>query len=346
MHPAFGSSRSAALFGSLVAFSIALPLILQAVGLSTRSQAFSTIPVAGGPVGWMRKQIYEDGAAADVLLLGSSLVKTDVQPARLERMLSERMGRPMRVTELELNWYGADQQYYMLRDYLQHHPAPRLIVLHVPQARAYDNGPHPQAYRWLRYGELPDLPPGFPLFSKLQLYGEMVLGGPRQLLSLLRPNLIGIEETLPPPSELAVTEAPDSVPSASLLPATSPQFEVLRPRLLSEYRFEMGPYTLMFLHQIDELVNASGAGLVLLHLPLNRDPLSETVQEIEPWTTVFGSAIHMIAMPKAQFFHGVDPAQYYYPGDNHMNPLGGERFTDAIVASIAQAFQNLPQGRP
>jgi hypothetical protein len=239
----------------------------------------------------------------------------------------------------------------MLKDYLAHHEAPRLIVLHVPQARASENGPHPQAYRWLRYGDLQALPAGFPLVSKLQLYGEMVLGAPRQALTLLRPNRLGIEAPVPvdewatalgtPPAVRPAgtpSATAESVPAAALLPPTAPLFEVLTPSLKGAYRFAMGPYTQLFLAQIAGLAKGAGAKLVLIHLPLGQDPLTDRVQELQPWTTLFGPDVRIIAIPKARLFAGVDPGKFYFSGDNHMNTAGGKRFTESIAPSVAEAY--------
>jgi hypothetical protein len=358
MHPAFRSPRAAAGFGVVLAVFLGLPVLLKWVGPPTREQAFSMVPTAGGPVAMVKHLIYDDSGRADVLFVGSSLIKTDVHGAELARLLAARLGRPMRIDILELNWYGADQQYFMLKDYLAHHSPPPLIVLHVPQARASENGPHPQAYRWLRYGDLDALPAGFPLVSKLQLYGEMVLGAPRQALALLRPNRLGIEAPVPAdelasavglpaavrPPDAAGTAPAESVPAAALLPLTAPQFEVLTPSLRGVYRFAMGPYTRLFLAQIAALVKGSGAKLVLIHLPLGQDPLTDRVQELQSWTTLFGPDIRMIAIPKARLYDGVEPGKFYFPGDNHMNTVGGQRFTESIAAPVAQAY--LEASRP
>jgi hypothetical protein len=363
MHPAFSSTRAAAGFGLLLALSIALPLLLGLMDLPTREQAFSSLPTAAGPVGMMKQLIFEDTGRADVVFVGSSLIGTDVQAERLACLLSRQTGHRMRVDILELNWYGADQQYFMLKDYLSRHPPPKLVVLHIPQVRAYENRPHPQAYRWLRYGDLPELPGGFPLLSKLQLYGEMVLGGPRQLLSVIRPNLIGREDEDPPEPSRTGTSAETSsdaaagavrrcggswasVPEAALETATSPLFQVVKPSLLSDYRFAIGPYPLFFMKRMADLVSSRGAALVLIHLPLGRDPVSSTVQEIVPWDTLFGPDIKIIAVPKDRLFEGLDPGKFYRPGDNHMNPSGGERFTTSIAPSVATAYLAASNDQP
>jgi hypothetical protein len=348
MHPAFRSTRAAAGFGLVLVLCLGLPVILKWVGPPSREQAFSMVPTAGGPVAMVKNLIYDDAGRADVLFVGSSLIKTDVHAQRLAQLLTQRVGHPMRVDILEMNWYGADQQFFMLQDYLAHHSPPRLIVLHLPQARAYENGPHPQAYRWLRYGDLDELPAGFPLVSKLQLYGEMVLGSPRQLLSLIRANLIGTEDPVPADEAASGVGSPaddstdragaDAVPEASLLPPTSPVFEVLKPRLQGAYRFEMGPYTLLFLNRMAKLVDSGTSRLVLIHLPLGQDPLIDQVQELEPWADIFGPDVDVIAIPKDQLFHGIDASKYYFPGDNHMNSSGGERFTDSIASAVAKAY--------
>jgi hypothetical protein len=351
MHPAFRSPRAAAGFGGVLVVFLALPVLLKWVGPPTREQSFSMVPTTGGPVAMVKHLIYDDSGRADVLFVGSSLIKTDVHALELANLLAARLGRPMRIDILELNWYGADQQFFMLKDYLAHHEAPRLIVLHVPQARASENGPHPQAYRWLRYGDLQALPAGFPLVSKLQLYGEMVLGAPRQALTLLRPNRLGIEAPVPVDEWATALGTPpavrpggtpsgtaESVPAAALLPPTAPLFEVLTPSLKGAYRFAMGPYTQLFLAQIAGLAKGAGAKLVLIHLPLGQDPLTDRVQELQPWTTLFGPDVRMIAIPKARLFAGVDPGKFYFSGDNHMNTAGGKRFTESIAPSVAEAY--------
>ena len=367
MNPAFHSIRAAVVFGLVLTVSLALPAILKSTGLPTRDQAFSTLPTAAGPVSMIKQLIYDDSGRADILFVGSSLIKTDVQAGLLARLVKERIGRPVRVDILELNWYGADQQYFMLKDYLGHHPAPRLVILHVPQIHAYENRPHPQAYRWLRYGDLPSIREGLPLLSSLQMYGEMVLGSPRQLLSLLRPNLLGPEEPVPA-VQLATSEAfdgttagiapaaveaggpsaqvpqpaqaspPAQVPQAALLSPTASVFQVTKPRLLGEYRFEIGPYNLIFLRRMADLVKSAGSALTLIHLPLGQDPVSGTIQELEPWREIFGPNIQEIAISKERLFQQLDVAQFYYSGDAHMNPLGGERFTDSIAAPVAEAY--------
>jgi hypothetical protein len=370
MNPAFHSIRAAVGFGLVLTFSLALPVILKSTGLPTRDQTFSTLPTTAGPVSMIKKLIYDDSGRADILFVGSSLIKTDVQAGLLARLVTERIGRPVRVDILELNWYGADQQYFMLKDYLAHHPAPRLVILHVPQIHAYENRPHPQAYRWLRYGDLPSIREGLPFLSTLQMYGEMVLGSPRQTLSLLRPNLLGLEEPVPA-AQLATGETVDStivagiapsavqaaepsvqadssvdavrsgsanIPQAALLSPTSSVFQVTKPRLLGEYRFEIGPYNLIFLSRMADLVKSAGSALTLIHLPLGQDPVSGTIQELKPWTEIFGPDIQEIAIPKERLFQQLDVAQFYYPGDAHMNPLGGERFTDSIAAPVAEAY--------
>ena len=85
---------------------------------------------------------------------------------------------------------------------------------------------------------------------------------------------------------------------------------------------------------------------MLIHLPLGRDPVSSTVQEIVPWDTLFGPDIKIIAVPKDRLFAGLDPGKFYRPGDNHMNPSGGERFTTSIAPSVATAYLAASNDQP
>ncbi len=363
MLPAFQSTRAAAGFGFLLLLTLAVPALLPWIGLPPRDQAFSSVPVGGGRVQFMKRLIYQDAQASDIVFLGSSLIQTDVLPRRLARTISKEVHRSVRVQVLGLTWYGADLQYFMLKDYLANHPPPKLVVLHVPQVHATTNEPHPEAYRWMRLGEVPSLPARFPAFSKLQIYSEMVLGGPRQLLSRLRPNLIGEAEQMPStpgavplaPDETGTTEADETnadpaPPPADLLSADSPAIRVQPVKLTGENRFALGPYTVFFLKQIEALVRAKGAKLVLLHLPLGMDkePSSSSLPELTRWDSIFGPGIQMIGVPKAKLFRGLDSNDYYNVHDIHMNARGGRRFTDAISSAVAaaylQALHSFPQG--
>jgi hypothetical protein len=334
---------------SLVCF-LALPLLLRELGLPSREQAFSMVPVGAGRVSEMKSAIYDHTANADVVILGSSVIQTDVHPEKLSEDLSRELGHPVRALDLGMSWYGADMQYFLLHDYLAHHSAPKLVVLHVPQAHATTNEPHPQAYRWLRYGDVPGFPRAFPPFANVQMYAEMVLGAPRQLLSLVRPNVVAPDDqpspaqAAPPPGSVSDSDTTDigplPVPAASLEPTDSPLFVQVKPSLMGDNRFRLGDYTLYFLKQIAALVRKSGSSLVLIHAPLGdgKEPSTGRVAEITDWSKVFGRDVKMIAIPMETLYRGTDPAPFYGTHDIHMSWRGGARFTESVAGAVAKAF--------
>jgi len=63
-----------------------------------------------------------------------------------------------------------------------------MVVMSMPIPEFTSDRPHVQAFRWLRFGDYPEVLSRLPVRSKFILYAEYVLGAPRQWLSLARPN--------------------------------------------------------------------------------------------------------------------------------------------------------------
>ncbi|HLK15920.1 MAG TPA: hypothetical protein VKT78_14035, partial [Fimbriimonadaceae bacterium] len=144
-------------------------------------------------MGYLVNEIYHDPVDADVVFLGTSPTMHAISPDRLELLLSERLHRKANVRVLALSWGGYDLQYFMLRDYLQHHH-PQLVVLEAPRPETMYAAPQQAAHAWYRFGDYADAVSAIPLRGRLQLYGEAVVGGPRQLYSMLRENRLGPAE--------------------------------------------------------------------------------------------------------------------------------------------------------
>jgi hypothetical protein len=233
----------------------------------------------------------------------------------------------------------------MLRDYLQYHH-PKLIVWNVPGPTSWANQPHVQAYRWMRYGEYKDAFDGLPIGSRIQVYAEMVLGAPRELLYKLRPNLISDAEMADPNGEdvrdninTGYREAAfvrDSLPSGSdpaaeLLPVTSPVFrlEGTQPRA----------YQLKYLRETLALVRKKNCALVLLHIPTDSEYGDSYLPEIVDWSKLFGPQYEMIGLPAATLFAGLDKDRYlHFFSDTHLNTNGRNVFTRAIIPPVLEAY--------
>lgn len=347
MYPAFRSNRSALGFCLLIIALLLLPIFLSWLGPPSREQAYKGIPVRYGVPGHEVDVIYDNKKNADVLFLGSSLVLTAIFPGPLEQALSAHIGRPAHVAVLGMTWQGLDLQYYMLRDYLQTHKA-SVIVLNEPQAGLTTNEPHIEAFRWIRYGEANSDFEGIPFVRKVQIYGHMVLGAPRELASRLRPNIIDQQETTVAALDEYLksrrdngyhgsTFIPDKVdstsgnPQAQLLPMNSP--------LIAKRGPNPGPYPMHFLRMILDLAKQNNCELVFMHIPTDAEYGMNTLPEVTDWARDNSANYQMIGLPGASLFPGMSKQRFlHFYVDNHFNRNGSSLFTDAITPAVIKAY--------
>jgi len=97
MLPAFRSTSSVTSFCALLIAALSLPLVTYWVGHPPREQAYAGISDAAGPIGIHVHEIFRDPQDADILFLGSSLVRAGIDPQIVEDALSEHLGRPAHV---------------------------------------------------------------------------------------------------------------------------------------------------------------------------------------------------------------------------------------------------------
>lgn len=326
-----------ALLGTL----LVLPIIVSWLGPPPRQEAYKSIPTRGGNVEDVVRAIYQSAPGTDVVFLGSSLVEAGVSRKDVAAALSDRLHRPSNVQILALNWPGLDLQYYMLRDFLASHQT-RLIVWNPPEphVRAYDY-PHIQSYRWLRYGEYADARQGLSLQSRAALYGEMVIGAPRVLLSMLRPNLLGdrlsaAEQDLNQTGYYGATFQPEPLtnPNASLTLANE------QASMFSVSHQPLGPYQQHFARLIVELARSHGATLVLLHIPTDREFGNPTIPELTDWKQQLGADLPILGAPAAELFAGMGRERYqHYFRDAHLNANGRAYFTRALISALPRAYE-------
>ena len=351
MYPAFRSEKSAWGFSLLLILLLALPFLLFWIGLPPREEAYKSIPLRYGAPGREIESIYKDPQSPDVLFLGSSMVMQGVYTRPLEQALSEHLGRPARVSVLAMEWQGLDLQYSMLRDLLQHHQ-PGLIILNGPSPVGTPGSPHPEAYRWYRYGDFQGDFKGFSLVRRLEIYGQMVLGGPRDLLSRIRPNVLGADETTPEGFDkyldiigdagyhgapfVAENVTTTKAQQALLLPVNSP--------LISPAPEPLPPYSLHFLHAILALARQHHCTLVFLHVPTDEEYGDNTISEFA-WYKYGAAGYQIIGLPAKDMFSGMSKEQFlHYFANNHPNRNGGELFTSSITPAMIEAYDETRAG--
>jgi hypothetical protein len=339
---AIRSNQSALGLLLLLAILLLSPVLLSWVGPPPRIEGYKSMSTTAGTVGTVVQAIYRSPPEGDVVFLGSSLVSAGVSEQIIRDEFSRHLRRPASVQVLAMNWPGLDVQYFMLRDYLQTHRA-RLLVWSLPEphSRAYDY-PHAQAYRWLRYGEYADALSGLPVPFRAALYGEMVIGAPRQFLSLVRPNLVGEEGMMVDPGlartgYMGAKFTPDnSSPraesnKASLLSLDSPEIAIRGP--------VPGPYQMHFARLILRLAQLNHCRVVLLHIPLDAEYNESTVPELADWKSELSPELRMIASPSARIFAGMDRLRFdRFYRDAHLNENGSRYFTLAILPALQQAY--------
>ena len=341
MFPAFRSIQSVVSFCVLLAGLLSLPLVSEWVGHPSREQAYASLPDAAGLVGAHVREMFREPENADILFVGSSLVRAGIDEPTVEQALSAHLGRPAHVDILALNWQGLDLQYFLLRDYLNnHHPA--LIVWNLPVPGSRNLEPHIEAFHWVRFGEYSDALSGLPLRYRLALYGDMVLGAPRELLAHVRPNFIGDNELAVPmqSDKLGYFGAPfgPEPTSASPVPPTQsyedPPYEFIRTagKPLNEYEAH-------FAQEIVKLASEKHINLVLLHIPIDSEAGLEYMPERAAWGDELHTDASMLGVPSSVLFRNTDSAIVHnYYRDQHFNLNGSLLYTRTIVPGILKAY--------
>jgi hypothetical protein len=346
---AFTSTRAAAGMLAMLIVLLLLPVAISFISPPPRIEAYKSISTEAGTAGAVMRTIYQSPPQADIVFLGSSLVSAGVSREMVQTALGGHLHRAAHVQVLAMNWPGLDAQYFMLRDYLNTHSA-RLLVWNLPEAhaRAYDY-PQIQAYRWLRFGEYGDALRGLQWHQYIALYGEMVIGAPRELLSIVRSNRVGDEgEELPPTltrkgymgSQFVTDDAaPSSEQSARLLPSDAQE--------VANHGNALGPYQLHFARLIVELARAHNCRIVLLHIPTDAEFNDRSIPELDGWKTTLGPGNQMIGIPSARLFFGMDRSHFnHFYRDTHLNENGQRYFSQAILPALFNAWDQPAASRP
>jgi hypothetical protein len=342
MLPVFRSNLSAISFCGLLILLLCLPVLTSLVGHPPREQAIAGLAGAAGPVGMHVREIFEDPSSADVLLLGSSLVRAGVDEPTLEQALSTHLGRAAHVGMLSLNWQGLDLQYFLLRDYLKtHHP--ELIIWNLPVPGSRNLAPHVEAFRWVRFNEYSDALTGLPLRYRLAIYGDMVLGAPREVLSYLRPNLLSKEEEASQVRSARIGYygapfIPESVDWATI-PSVEQSYEDPPYDLVRAAGKPLDLYETHFAMKILYLAKENRIKIALLHIPIDTEQGLDYMPERGRWSDSLRTSAPMIGSTSAVLFKGLDPQRVHdFYADQHLNFNGSMLFTRSIIPAILKAY--------
>jgi hypothetical protein len=345
MQPAFSTNRGAAAFGVLLLFCLSLPFILRGVGLPSRSEFYKGIPQQAGAFVYLRHQVYEDRSDVDILFFGNSLMRVAIDEPYVRQALG-RIKPDANTLVCGFSWQGYDLQYYVLRDLLAHRKV-KMVVLAMPTEQQNSAEPHVQLYRVLRYGDYPDALQGLPLRARLSIYGEMVLGAPRQALNLLRPNIAAPEpvfahSTDPPERREIGFNGRPFIRHVAEPPAIAAEQMIFSPATRDQFDFAGSPvnnYQLHFIREIAALVHQHGALLVVLHIPLASERAETRVHERMFWPDLIGADMAMVGVPSAELFQGIPRQQILdFYEDEHLNRNGQELFTKTITPALVTLY--------
>ena len=363
MSPAFSSRRQALAFAGLLAVLLALPALIARAGVLKRSDVYPTIAWKYGPFPWIQQQIFDKKGDVDMAFLGSSHILFDIDTPYVQEKLSQQLGRDADVFTLGWPWPGFDALYTVARDLLDHRHVHTLVI--------YDEGgidgggldlPHEHSSRWFRMGENSEVLDGLPLVSQARLYGGAVLGMPRHLLSLVRPNLLEDPRHARPNfwntyyrapnlayyrgamrAHLAYGISPDFVPFQPPSTSTPDDAVIYSPDTLSAFQFAglpTKPYALHFARALARLCAERGTQLIVLHLPSLIDTTDSAVHERENWQQVLGAPVEMMGIPPAKLFAGIPASDLkkLFFDDAHLNMNGQQMFTPLIAPALLKLY--------
>jgi hypothetical protein len=220
------------------------------------------------------------------------------------------------------------------------------------------------AYRWFRFGENAGELAGLPVQTKFSYYSSAILGMPRNLLCLIRPNLTGdlistqknfaeIEYSAVNPAtrlgslavQLGFGYSPDFVsykPGNIAQPADAC---VYSPATRSKYQFAGLPAAslqLFFARKIAALAWEHQTKLVFLHFPNVAELGSTAIPERECWPDMLGRDVALVGVPAKTLFAGLLDADVrkLFCNADHLNQNGQEYFTPVITPALLQIYDS------
>ena len=358
MLPAFSSRFGAVALAVLLAFSLALPALMAASGLLKRRDVYPAIAWKHGPFLWIQQKIFDDPSDVDIAFVGSSHIWNAIDTPYVQKELSLRLGRKAEVFTLGWPWGGFDAVYIIAHDLLDHRRVHTIVITDEGSGEM----PHYQSSRWFRFGENSEALQGLPLTSQAKLYGGAVLGAPRQLLSLVRPNLP--DDPIQARNTFWDTyyHAPNVAANLGALRArlaygATSDFAPFNPRgsvtpedalaystqTKEHFRFggpETSPYPLHFVRKLAELCRARGTRLVILQTPYFPDRAQPAIPVRERWNEILGSSVVVAGVAPATLFGGIpdaDIAKLFYE-DWHLNQNGQALFTPVITPLLLKLY--------
>lgn len=346
MSPPFQGKGGAGAFAAVLALFLALPVLLYAWGLPPKYSVYRGITLEAGRFPYLGKLVTQEKGDIDLLFFGSSLVRASVDVPLVEKAL-QGAGYTRPVLRMGgVNWPGLDMQYFLLRDLLEHRKVKR-VVLSMAVGQQDTLMPHVQLFRYLRWGDYKDVFDGLTVRQAASLYGVMVLGAPRQALTLVRENRVKDwsgdvpEPGQPRTDEVGYYGAP-FVRMELIPPAIPVQEMVYEQGGAGKFQFlnrRPNDYQWRFLQRLAALLRQHRVQVIFLNTPMPEERANDFVRERLPWMTIFGPGTRVVGVPPAQLFAGMSEQDFYrHYYDQHLNRNGREYFTKAILPALLAIY--------
>ena len=338
MSPAFSSSRQAGAFALLLLVLLLLPVLAGKSLLPTREQFYSSTGRDTFYSPYLHQQIFQEKGDIDIAVMSSSRLASAIDAAYLEEKLSEKLGRKAVVRMFSWTWNGYDALYFIAQDLLQQRKVHMILICDLSSG-AYDTA-HREASYWFRFADNAEALAGLPFKSKASFYASAIVGMPRNLIGLLRPNMppIPLEKNHP-----AWNQSPTNfTPHTSVNPSDVRVYSEATKESFLFSNTRIAPMQLAFIRKIGLLAASHKTQLVFVHLPDFADRRASLIQEATFWPDAFHTELPMLGIPPATLFAGLadDEVNKLYFNPTHFNQNGRNYFTPIITPALIQIYED------
>lgn len=366
MSPAFSSPRQAAAFAGLLFIFLLLPVVVPERLLPPREQSYQTESWGSGPYPWIHHVIFEEKGDIDIAFVGSSHMFRGIDTPLVQAELSKKLGRPAVVRTIAWGGAGYDALFFIVRDLLEHRNVRCLVFYDENNFRDQRNV---QGTSWFRWAENSRDLAGLPLVEKARFYLVGLLGMPRTILAMIRPNVTADLSPAIPHEQEVILHAPNPVTRLGSFPAyvgynqsadtyahaeftpytpdsgTRPEQVMVYSESTKEaFRFATEPlpeWQTYFARKFADVAGSRGSKLILLSIPTFYDREQMTVQERAFWPDTLRRDLTMIGIPPARLFQNMsaDDVLKLYSDWGHFNKNGMEYFTRLITPALLQVYE-------
>lgn len=347
--PPFRTSLDAALFCLSVAVILSLPLLFRAFHGPSHRTRIATAPTSVGEYTFIQHEVFDETSDLDAVFIGDSVIWNGVDTMEVQKALSQTLGRQARVISLGWYWSGDDVLYYVLRDLLARRKVAH-VVLRLQTEDQTRQASHPQAYRWLFGCEHDPVIRTLGLKDSLQAYGIEAIGGPRNLLSLLRPDLLASSWAAPTLGHFAVFEQrpgtfhPLDIPAPrfsldTLMVDAGNRSQRLRPTTVPLQGFQRH-----YAVAVRDLLREHHVPVTLLRVPARSEARVHTLDVAGGQLALYGPDVQVVAPDPGELFSHLSDAEldgFYFYDVRHLNRNGSRYFTLAIMPALVEIQRGL-----